>query len=241
MARPAKTGVDYFPHFILSGKTMFTLESQFGNDGYAFWFKLLEILGSQKNLFFDCNIEANWMFLISKTKVDEKTATKVLNLLVKLEAIDKRAWKKKIIWCQKFVDNLKDVFKKRGVSAPDNPVDLEFLSQKCEQTEVSVAESTQSIVKESKVKKSILCKHAYGEFGNVFLSDDEYAKLKERFSDWQKRIEKISAYIKSTGKEYKNHYATILNWANKNGDMPKSRDKPELSEEEKELIRKLRE
>ena len=27
------------------------------------------------------------------------------------------------------------------------------------------------------------------------------------------KIEKLSCYISSTGKKYKNHYATILNWA----------------------------
>ena len=40
MARPIKAGVDYFPHDTdaASRKTIFTLESIFGNDGYAFWF-----------------------------------------------------------------------------------------------------------------------------------------------------------------------------------------------------------
>ena len=46
MARPKKQTVDYFPHIIKQGKTMTILENRFGNDGYAFWFKLLEILGS---------------------------------------------------------------------------------------------------------------------------------------------------------------------------------------------------
>ena len=46
MARPAKLTVDYFPHIINQGKTIFIIENNYGNDGYAFWFKLLELLGA---------------------------------------------------------------------------------------------------------------------------------------------------------------------------------------------------
>ena len=51
--RPKKAIVDYFPHFVSHGKTMFTIEMKYGNDGYAFWFKLLEILGSTENHYID--------------------------------------------------------------------------------------------------------------------------------------------------------------------------------------------
>lgn len=56
-------------------------------------------------------------------------------------------------------------------------------------------------------------KNIYGSFSNVTLTDDELQKLKERFSDWQKKIDDLSAYIASRGKRYASHYATILTWA----------------------------
>ena len=57
-------------------------------------------------------------------------------------------------------------------------------------------------------------RHQYGEYKNVLLSDTELAKLQAEFpTDWQQRIEKLSAYMKSTGKVYKDHLATIRNWA----------------------------
>ena len=37
--------------------------------------------------------------------------------------------------------------------------------------------------------------------------------MSEYPTDWQDRIEKLSAYMESTGKKYKNHLATIRNWA----------------------------
>ena len=63
--------------------------------------------------------------------------------------------------------------------------------------------------------KKEMCKEKYGEFENVFLTVEEFFKLKERFPDYQERIERLSAYIEQTGRKYKSHYATILSWAQK--------------------------
>ncbi len=64
----------------------------------------------------------------------------------------------------------------------------------------------------------------YGEFENVSLSESDIKKLQEKFpDDYLERIEKLSAYIDSTGKEYKNHYATIVLWSKneaKEEDLP---------------------
>ena len=62
-----------------------------------------------------------------------------------------------------------------------------------------------------------LQKHQYGEFKNVQLTDEEYQKLTEAYPDAKDRIERLSEYIASTGKEYKNHYATIRSWAKRDG------------------------
>ena len=57
-------------------------------------------------------------------------------------------------------------------------------------------------------------RHKYGEYSNVLLTDSDMQKLKEEFpTDWEERVERLSAYMASTGKRYKNHLATIRNWA----------------------------
>ena len=57
-------------------------------------------------------------------------------------------------------------------------------------------------------------KNRYGEYGNVLLTAEELEKLKNEFpEDWQRRIERLSAYMASTGRTYKNHPATIRSWA----------------------------
>lgn len=62
-------------------------------------------------------------------------------------------------------------------------------------------------------------RHKHGEYQNVLLSDDDLEKLKTEFpADWAQRIQRLSEYMASSGKSYKNHLATIRNWAR--------RDKP---------------
>lgn len=73
--------------------------------------------------------------------------------------------------------------------------------------------------KEPEPKKSKPKKHQYGEYKNVLLTDEEYRKLTETYPDYGERIERLSGYIASTGKAYKSHYATIRNWAKRDGEQ----------------------
>ena len=71
------------------------------------------------------------------------------------------------------------------------------------------------IDKVSIVKDKVI-RHKYGEYQNVLLSDEDYSKLINEFpNDYTERIERLSAYVASTGKSYKNHLATIRNWSKK--------------------------
>ena len=70
-------------------------------------------------------------------------------------------------------------------------------------------------------------KHRYGEYKNVLLTDTEFEKLKDEYpSDYKDRIERLSCYIESTGKTYKNHLATIRNWDRMDKDRKKASEKP---------------
>lgn len=77
------------------------------------------------------------------------------------------------------------------------------------------SEGKESEGKVSKDKKKDI-RHKYGEYNNVLLSDPDFEKLKAEFPyDYAERIERLSEYMASTGKPYKNHLATIRNWAKK--------------------------
>lgn len=62
-------------------------------------------------------------------------------------------------------------------------------------------------------------KTKYGDLKNVGLSAEEYTKLTTRYgrSAITSLIGELSTYMASSGKRYKDHYATLLNWAKRKG------------------------
>jgi hypothetical protein len=150
VARPQKQTVDYFPHSCKHGKTMFILEQKYGNDGYAFWFKLLEMLGSSDGHYLKLENPADWEYLTAITRLEGETCEEILNLLAKLEAIDSEAWKKKIVWIDKFVENIKDAYRNRIAEIPGKP---DCLRKKPTSKEVTEVGNTQSILDETILKE----------------------------------------------------------------------------------------
>lgn len=146
VARPKRATVDYFPHVCVHGQTMFIIEQRFGNDGYAFWFKLLEMLGSADGHYLDLNNAGTAEFLVSKTRTSEGFCTGILDLLAKLDAIDAELWASKVVWCQKFVDGVSPAYTKRGTETPSRPG---FLVRKPDLCEVSGARNPQTILDET--------------------------------------------------------------------------------------------
>lgn len=80
---------------------------------------------------------------------------------------------------------------------------------------VSVLDKNRREEDKKKKKKEDTPRHKYGLYKNVLLSDKDMAKLQSEFPDWQERIERLSEYMASTGKPYKDHLATIRAWARK--------------------------
>lgn len=66
-------------------------------------------------------------------------------------------------------------------------------------------------------EKSIVEK--YGELKNVQLTEEEITKLRSKYgkSATNHLIEELSTYMGASGKKYRSHYATILNWARRKG------------------------
>ena len=127
-----------------------------------------------------------------------------------LTALEKEIPKVK---CRKFKDYLVGILKKEPVSIPyaygiDTP-DTD--------TDTDADTGTDDIPDTRRVQR-----HKYGEYKNVLLSDEDMDKLRAEFPDWQNRIERLSAYMASTGKSYKNHLATIRNWARKDAEKQKT-------------------
>lgn len=70
-------------------------------------------------------------------------------------------------------------------------------------------------------------KGTYGCYGNVKLTNTDLSKLKAEFpTDWQERIDRLSTYMDSSGKSYKNHLVTIRNWARRDAEREAASHKP---------------
>ena len=98
-------------------------------------------------------------------------------------------------------------------------------------TQVNTQVNTQTVplnklnkTKQDKKEKNIK-KEKYGQLQNVALTAEEFEKLKAEYPDYEERIERLSLYIGSKGDKYKSHYATIKNWARKDGVTTKPKPK----------------
>jgi hypothetical protein len=160
MPRSKTDTVEYFPHIARQGKTLYILEGKYGNDGYSFWFKLLEVLATSEGHFYDASSEPNWQYLVARAKVKDDSASEILSLLGKLGNIDNDLWKNhKIIWCQALVDNLSEVYRKRKRDLPmiPQPIICDRNTNICDRNMGSGGDSatagTQSKVEKSKEKE----------------------------------------------------------------------------------------
>jgi len=187
MARPRKQTVDYFPHDTdaCGKKTLTILQSKFGNDGYAFWFKLLELLGKTPGHYFCYGNPAEWEFLLAKTGVNSEVGKDIINTLAILGAIDQELFEVKCLWSANFIDNIADAYNRREDSLPERP---SFLLHKednngvsVDNNEVSDSKSAHTKLKETKLYKN---KRKAGEFWLRVLEELRLQVSKPNYTTW---------------------------------------------------------
>ena len=77
----------------------------------------------------------------------------------------------------------------------------------------------------------------YGKYQNVFLTESEYAELKQEYPDSLERlIEEMSRYIASSGNDYANHAATLYRWADREKKENPKKGIPDYSYKEGESL-----
>lgn len=210
--RKDKNIVDYFPHYCISGKTLFIIESKFNHIGYSVWFKTLELLGSNENHYIDLRNESDMLFLISKLKITEQQFTDIYNLLSKLDAIDSYLWSKNIIFSANFIKNIEDAYKRRSNKCMHKSDLCVHLNIKCTQEGDKYQQKSieYSRVKKSKEEES---KDVFIEFWDSYHSITKQSKTdrdpalkhwnKLSIEEMQKAIDSIQVYydnIKDYGK-----------------------------------------
>ena len=77
----------------------------------------------------------------------------------------------------------------------------------------------------------------YGKYQNVFLSESEYAELKQEYPDSLERlIEEMSRYIAAFGNDYVSHAAALYRWADKEKKENPKKGIPDYSYKEGESL-----
>ena len=86
----------------------------------------------------------------------------------------------------------------------NNQITSAFYKQECKNERIEKGRERASACTPAKL---------YGEFKNVRLTDEEYAKLKKQFPlDWQRLIKNLSFHIHNTHKTYYDHFSVLQKW-----------------------------
>ena len=88
-------------------------------------------------------------------------------------------------------------------------------SRMAEKESLDLSKRQPNYIENNKIDKSYIdfnLEDKKGIFQNVILSDEEESILEENIPDLNDYIERLSAYMQSTGKEYKDHASTIMTW-----------------------------
>ncbi|MEK3819655.1 DUF4373 domain-containing protein [Cytobacillus sp. FSL W8-0315] len=215
MARPKKEGMDYFPHDTdaVNDEKIESLRLLYGNDGYAFYFILLERIYRTKQFELDVSDAETIQILAKKVSVSEDKFLKMLETSLKRDCFDRQAYEERKVLTSEGIKKRASVVVDKRVKMRDKYQQTKEEVSDAETTQETGVESTQSKEKKRKEKKS---KNKYAEY--VSMSLEEYEKLTEQFGEQgaKDRIEKLNLYKGSTGKKYKSDYLTILNWERKN-------------------------
>lgn len=210
------------PKILLSDEHFKSLSS----DAKIFYACLLERSSySYKNNWIDDEDRVYIIFTIEEIMetlgVSNKTALKISSELENIGLIEKKRQglgKPNIIYVKDFM-SVFDIEKNQYITRSVNST-----LQKCNNyTSGNVKSTSQEVKKVHGIDTNIINnnynnikreeKKSYGQYQNVFLSENEYHELLNELGDrLSEYIERLSTYMKSNNRTYEDHKATIINW-----------------------------
>ena len=236
MARPQKAFLDYFPFWCRGDERTDLLKAKKGMEGFGVYISLLIKLYGEKGYYLNWN-ETVCCIFSNNVGVDENEVKDIVSILINVGLFDKDIYENHgVLTSKEIQENYLFAISKRKNKSIDNRsnlVSVEETGVYGEETGVYVTESTQrkeNKIKENKIKEKNIkeeCRGGVsppvqtktppptprGEMKNVFLTEEEYERLKEKYPDSDNLIERLSLYLASTGKSYASHYATLVRWA----------------------------
>lgn len=237
MPRPTKEGMDYFAHDCgAAGDTKIeALRAMYGNDGYAFYFILLEQIYQQKEFELDLstNREEAVMVLARKVGVSAEKFESMLTTALRWRCFDPDIYnstgrltsngiKRRAVVVLEKRERMKERYNefKKKVSATEMGAEN---SRNPAETQQKTAETQQAAPEKPRRKKPEETKVKYADF--VSMTAAEYEKLVAEYgeADAGQMVKILNTYKGANGKTYKSDYHAILNWVVKRLQEEKSK------------------
>lgn len=217
--------MDYFPHDTdaSSDEKIEALRVMHGNDGYAFYFILLERIYRSPDfciVFANETMEETKRILAGKIGITTMMFDEIMITALKWGCFDRTMYENDGVLTSNGVRRRSTAVQERRASQRDRHEQKSFRGE-------NQAETPQSKVKESKEKKRETGrgngggitttpspnKTAHAEF--VRLTNDEYSSLVAKLGSDQRAkraVEVLDNYKGATGRQYKSDYRAILSW-----------------------------
>lgn len=204
MAYQKKNIVDYFPHTVNHGRKMFIIRSQYGNDGYAVWFMILEQLGKADNHYLNLSDKTQVLYLLADFKVSEELFYNIIKTLVDLDEFDRDLWDgANIVYSKKFIESIVDAYKRRSNNMLHyDEICKQFLKKRSsinksdyniQQSKLEESKSKETKLEESKVNNKVYTKDVHDCLENCLMFFPEHLQpKKEHKKNWLDTIDKLN-------------------------------------------------
>lgn len=242
MARPLKSGLDYFSLDVKFDDKVENIIDDYGCKGLAVFVALLQKIYGECGWY--CEITERVARRLSKhlnIGTDSSDAMKgcrvvleIINACVSEGIFDRTIYEKYNVLTSPGIQKRyfksverREVFEIKNeyllIAMPKNAVNVDNNLINVGNNSVNVNNNPQSKVKESKVNHSKVYisasgdaekKNKYGKYNNVLLSNSDIDELTSLYPiDWLQKIDKLSEGIELHGYKYNNHLLAIKQWS----------------------------
>ena len=217
MARPIKTGIDYYPlnvDFLQDIKVRKIMRAC-GSQSITILISLLSSIYRDEGYYVVWDNDMSFL-VADEVGASEGAVLEVVNKAVQIDFFNSKLFEEHNILTSKGIQKrfLEAVSRRKKVKLFEEYLLVDLVNDyknidNVNINSINVNRSTQSKVKESKEKKS---KVKYAEY--VSMDKDEYAKLITDHGEenTKKMITVLDNYKGASGKSYKSDYRAILNW-----------------------------
>jgi hypothetical protein len=222
MARPKKEGMDYFPHDTdaVNDEKIEALRLLYGNDGYAFYFILLERIYRTKEFELDVSDAETIQILSRKVGINEEKFLQILETSLRRGCFDRQSYEERKVLTSEGIKKRASVVVEKRVKMRDKYQQDKELVSDAETTQETEEETPQSKEKKSKEKNNSH-KQVYDETSIYYqLASMLYEgilknmpdKKKPNLSQWADDFRKL---VELDGKDPK-HIETVIHWTQGN-------------------------